>query len=183
MQRRLIGVPLGQPFQHGQGVFDVLLVGMPLANVEDAAVVEAVLTARRGMEVENHPQAELPGPLKDLVDDGKPPFHKGVARLLIAAVVGVVLAEEPVADRQPHGIDAGTFQPGEVVAGDEGVPVLVQAPGSLGLAQLDAVGGLVGGFKPREQTRRNPFFQHQPAAEIDAAQFAAAFVNRLDSHG
>ena len=86
-------------------------------------------------------------------------------------MIGIVLAEQPVADRQAHGIDAGTFQPGKVVAGDKCVPVMVQAPRRLGLAQLDAVGGLVGGLQPFKQTGGDPLFQHQPAAEIDAAQF------------
>ena len=178
VQRRVIFVTLRQALQYIQGVLDVLLVGMPLANTQDAAVVETVLAARRGMEIKNHPQAELPGPLENLVDDLQAPDHKGIALLVVAAVIGIVLAEQPVADRQAHGVDAGTFQPGKVVAGDEGVPVVVQAPRRLGLAQLDAVGGLVGGLQPLEQTGGDPFLQHQPAAEIDAAQFAAVFVNR-----
>jgi hypothetical protein len=77
------------------------------------------------MEIQDHPQAEFPGPFEHLVDDVQPAHHEGMACLAVTAVIGIVLAEQPVAERQPYRVDAGAAQPGEVVAGDEGVPVLV----------------------------------------------------------
>ena len=135
------------------------------------------------MEIKDHPQAELRRPLENPINDTKPAGDKGIPTLTVAAVVGIILVEQPVTDRQAHGVDTGTFEPGKVVAGDKGVPVLVQPARCLGFAQFDAVGGLVGGLQPGKQTGGDPFFQQQPAAEIDAAQFAGACMYLWGRHG
>ena len=183
VQGRVITVALGQSFEHVQGMADVGLVRVPLAHAEDAAVVKAVLAARGGVQVEHHPQPELGGPREHLVDDGQPADHEGVAGRAVAAVVGVVRAEQPVAHRQAHRVDAGAGQPGEVVAGDEGLPVVMQPPGGLIKAQFGAVRGLVRGGQAREQARGDPFFEQQPAAEVDAAQPVAAGGQGGSGHG
>ncbi|MCY1429421.1 hypothetical protein D9M71_453370 [compost metagenome] len=165
-------VTLGQALQHIQRVLAVLHLGVPFADILDPAVIETVLAAGRRVQVQDDPQLELVRPGERPVEYLDPALDEGVGVVAIAAVVRVVRAEDPVAERNAHGVDAVLVQPGEILAGDEAVPVLPE-PFRGTCAQLGAPGGFIGGPQALEQARGHPFLQHQPAAEIHSAQFLA----------
>ena len=169
MQRRMPAVALGQALQYRQRVLQVFRPSVPLADILDAAVVETVLATRRRMQVQHHLQAELLRPGHGIVEHGNAAFDKGMASLAIAGVIGVVGAENPVSQRDAHGVDAAPGQPGKILAGDPALPVRPQALGGGG-AQLGAPGGLVGRRQALEQAGHHPFLQYQPAAQIDPTQ-------------
>ena len=51
-----MAVPLGEAFEHGQHEFDFVGQLRPFAHAGDAAVVEAVLAHRRGVQVDEDGQ-------------------------------------------------------------------------------------------------------------------------------
>ncbi len=66
-------------------------------------------------------------------------------------------------DRNPDRVDADAGQPGEVLLGDEAVPMPFQCLFGTS-AQFDAERGFVLGLQAFKQTRRHPFFNYQPTA-------------------
>ncbi|MNC23871.1 hypothetical protein D3C75_719080 [compost metagenome] len=176
VQRRMVAIALGQAFKHAERVFQIFRTGVPLADILDPAVVEAVLAAGRGVQVEYHAQAELLCPVHGAVEHRDAAHHEGMAAGAIARVIGVVGAEDPVPQRNAHGVQAVLGQPGEIVAGDESVPVAVQFFASR-FAQLGAPGGFIGGGQPLEQAGHHPLLQYQPAAQVDPAQLHACLLH------
>lgn len=67
-QRLAMAVPLGEAFEHGQHEFDFVGQLRPFAHAGDAAVVEAVLAHRRGVQVDEDGQAIFLGPVEGFVE-------------------------------------------------------------------------------------------------------------------
>ena len=170
MQSRFGVVTRGQAFEHAQRVLAVVGLGVPFADILDPAVIETVLAAGGGVQVEDNFQLQLFGPGEGAVEHRQAAFDEGVAVLAVAAVVRIVGAEDPMADWDAHGVDAVLMQPDKILAGDERVPVLLQALRGGG-AQFGAPGGFIGGLQALEHTGGHPFLQHQPATKVDAAEF------------
>ena len=64
------------------------------------------------------------------------------------------------------------MQPNKIVTGDKAIPVLLQARRGGG-AKLSAPSGFIYGLEAGEDAGGHPFFQHQPATEVNAAQLQA----------
>ncbi|MDT4824294.1 hypothetical protein FQZ97_575400 [compost metagenome] len=172
MQAGLTVITLGQALQHIQRVLAILRLGVPFADILDPAVIEAVLAAGGGVQVQDDPQLAFVRPGERPVEYLDSPLDERVGVVAVAAVVGVIRAEDPVAEWNAHGIDAPLVQPDEVIARDEAVPVLPE-PLRGTRAHLGAPGGLIRGLQPIEQAGGHPFFQNQPAAQVHSAQFLA----------
>ena len=100
VQGRRGAVARREPAQHVDRVRQVLLAGVPLADVQDAAVVEAVLAAGRRVQVEHDAQAELGRPVERPVEHLDAALDEGVRIAAVLRVVRIGRAEDPVAERE-----------------------------------------------------------------------------------
>ena len=119
----------GEAAQQIHAEIDVLAARVPLAHVLDAAVVEAVLAARRGVQVEHHAQAALPGPVHRAIEHLDAALDEGVRICAIGRMVRVRRAEDPMSEWNAHGVDAGLREPREIGARHERIPMRAQSAG------------------------------------------------------
>jgi hypothetical protein len=169
VQRGSGAVARREPSEQVDRMREIFRARVPFTDILDAAVVEAVLAPGRGVQVEQHAQPELGCPVEHAVHDVDAPFDERMASHAVLRMVGIWRPQDPMPDRQAHGVDADRSKPRDVLARDEAVPMGPQ-PGRSLASQLGAPCGLVGCLEPVEQARRHPLLEHQPAAEIDAAQ-------------
>ena len=87
-----MAVPLGEAFEHGQHEFDFVGQLRPLAHAGDAAVVEAVLAHRRGVQVDKDGQAVFFG------------LVEGFVEFVDAADERCTVAEDEVRHGDAHGV-------------------------------------------------------------------------------
>ena len=91
-QRLAMAVPLGEAFEHGQHEFDFVGQLRPFAHAGDAAVVEAVLAHRRGVQVDKDGQAVFFG------------LVEGFVEFVDAADERCTVAEDEVRHGDAHGV-------------------------------------------------------------------------------
>ena len=91
-QRLAMAVPPGEAFEHGQHEFDFVGQLCPLAHAGDAAVVEAVLAHRRGVQVDKDGQAVFFG------------LVEGFVEFVDAADERRAVAEDEVRHGDAHGV-------------------------------------------------------------------------------
>ena len=105
-QRPTMAVPLGEAFEHGQHEFDFVGQLRPLAHAGDAAVVEAVLAHRCGVQIDKDGQAVFLGPVEGLVE------------FVDAADERRAVAEDEVRHGDAHGVQSPRFDGGKVALVD-----------------------------------------------------------------
>lgn len=131
------------------------------------------------MHVEDDVHVVLGRPSDDALEVGQ----LAVDPRLIRADV----AEDPIAERHAHVVDAGLGEEAHVLLGDPGVPVLLELSLALLLAQVLTEGPLVDDAIARrellEQRRHDPRLEHQPAAEVDAANLRLAGIGGFGTWG
>jgi|GEM_PF-6913090 len=159
----------GKTAQYIDRMRQIFFACVPFADILDAAVVKTVLAAGSRMEIDDNGNAERLCPFESAVQNIDAAFDKRMRVWAVFAVIRIWRAENPVPDRNANGIDANAGKPGEIRAGDEMFPVVAK-PHRCIPAKLRTPGGLIRCRKPIEQARRHPFFQQQPAAQIDAAE-------------
>ena len=169
VQRRFGTVTSRQPAQQFDGKIHVLGTRVPLADILDAAVVEAVLAAGRGVQIDHHPQPGLLRPAKRAIEHLDAALDEGMRRAAVTRVPGIGRAENPVTDGDTHGVDAAFGEPEEILARDPVVPVRTQPCGRCA-AQFGTPGGFIGSRKAGEHAGRHPLLEHQPATQVHAAQ-------------
>ena len=146
----------GQSLQHGQHELDLVGQLRPLAHAGQAAVVEAVLAHRCGVQVDQDAQPVLLRPVERLVE------------LLDAADERRAVAEDEVRHRDAHRAQAPRFDGGEVAFGDVFGAVghdtgLVDGRVELGGQVVFVVGG-----GAVEQGRVHPLLKDEPVAQVHA---------------
>lgn len=87
-----MAVPPGEAFEHGQHEFDLVRQLRPFAHAGDAAVVEAVLAHRRGVQVDKDGQAVFFG------------LVEGFVEFVDAADERRAVAEDEVRHGDAHGV-------------------------------------------------------------------------------
>ena len=109
-------------------------------------------------------------PIKRAIQHIDAARNKRVQIGFVFGVVGIIRAENPVTERNAHGVDAACREPSEILLSNPCVPVCAQFfSGSR--AEFRAPSGFIGGGHTFKQTRHHPFFQYQPAAKIYTAHF------------
>lgn len=161
----------------------------PVGAPGPAAVVEAVLRAGRGVQVDEHLEPELHRPVQHLLQRA---LHLRLPDPRLARLH----VDQPVGDRDAHRVDARALEAHEVVVRDEALPVrrehLERAVGAQARVQRPLVHDEAGRrpvarrrLLARDRVRavkiggRDERLQHEPAAERDAADELPLRAHRL----
>ncbi len=149
-----LSIAFCQPLQYSQFKLHLFRLLRPSAHAADPAVVKAVLTVRRRMQINQNLKAVFLRPVKCLVE------------LCDAADERFPVSEDKIRHRNPHRIHAHGPDPRKIALRDIFRPVypdprLIHFPGQL-------CGQIVFIFRrrPLKQSRTHPFLQYQPVAEI-----------------
>ena len=151
-------------------------------------MVDPGLAARRGMQVDDRPQARLMAPLHQPVEERPARSLEPIIRIRRIGVAR--FDEQPPIERHANSVETGRFDEGDVVLGDVNVAKLrPEARSRLGADQ--------GVEQLRDLRRAQRMFElehvafgHQPVAEIDAlhrecltAAIDQAFAVGMDEAG
>jgi len=157
-KRRMFSVFLRETFQDAQGFLDVLRILRPVDWPAPPAVVPAVLTARRAVQIQKQFQAIalrlLQGEIYELSR-----CNKRLRRF-----------QRPITHRQTNGIETAILDPAKIFGGDKSFTMTVQpVPGPISQGKTKAV--FIRRIGVAINVRHHPFFKDEPRAQIHAARF------------
>ena len=155
----MFSIFLRETFEDAQGLLDVFGVLRPVDWPAPPAVVPAVLTARRAMQIQKQFQAIALRLLqREIYELSR--CNKRLRRF-----------EGPITDGQTHGVKSAIFEPAKILGGDKSLTMTVQPVlGPISQGKTKAV--FIRCIGVAINVRHHPLFKHEPAAEIYAANFA-----------